>query len=129
MLLVDMIKHKSSLLKCSASLAAVTAKQYFLQVCSEHSLLPNGFILKFSQQTGLPEDSAVKSKQMIADVLREASLKLLEVTLDAENLKSDLLLKRIQETTSALDCDDRETLINLAVAKYKKILRNAERIY
>ena len=119
---MDMIKHKSSLLKSSASLATVTAKQYFLQVCSNHGFLPNGFILKFSQQTGLPEDLAVQSKHMVDSVLREASSKLLEVTREAENLKSDLLYRKILETICALDPDERNSLVNLAVAKYKKIL-------
>ena len=58
MVLVDIIKLKTCLLKSSVSLANVTAKIHFLQACAVKGLLPNGFLLKFSLQTGLPTDLA-----------------------------------------------------------------------
>ena len=121
MLLADIIKLKSSLLKSSASLANVTAKLFFLQICANKGLVPKGFGLKFSLQTGLPDEFAVDSCQMVDDILNEASHKLLDVTLNAEKLKSELLYKRILQIVDSLDFEDRINLSNLAIAKYKML--------
>ena len=129
MLLVDAIKQKSLFLKSIVSLAQVTAKQHFLKVCWNNKLLPKGFILRFSQQTGLPEDLAKGSRYWVDEVLKEAALKLLEVTLRAEDMKSDLLYEKIREMTSLLAPEDRGPLLNMALAKYKKILLLRTRIH
>ena len=94
MLLVDIIKHKSSLLKSSTSLANTTAKLFFLQTCSDNHILPNGFGLKFSQQTGLPPNLAVQSDSLVKNILLDASFRILNATLQAERLKADLLHKK-----------------------------------
>ena len=54
--MVDIINFQSILFKSSISLAVVIAKQHFLQVCLDYGVLPNGFLLKFSLQTGLPAE-------------------------------------------------------------------------
>ena len=57
MVMIDMIKIKSSILKSSASLANVTAKQYFLKVCSDNGIFPKGFTLKFSLLISVKKDA------------------------------------------------------------------------
>ena len=129
MLLADMIKFKSSLLKMAVSLAGSNAKCRFLQVCSDVGVLPNGFSLKFSQQTGLPEELAEDSERLVKETLKDASYKLLNVTLQAEKLKSDLLQNNILEKFTAMEEDERPLFLDLAVTKYRKILFLRSRIH
>jgi len=91
MVLVDIIKLKTCLLKSSAPLGNVTAKMHFLSVCSIKGLLPNGFHLKFSLQTGLPEDAAGDFNDLVNGILLDDSIKLLDSVLRAENAKSEHL--------------------------------------
>ena len=119
---MDMIKFKASLLKLTVSFAGSTAKCRFLQVCSNAGVLPNGFSLKFSQQTGLPVELAEDSDRLVKETLKDASHKLLNVTLQAEKLKSDLLKNNILEKFIALEEDERIQFMDLAVTKYRKIL-------
>ena len=122
MLTVDMIKMKSSILKTSASLATVTAKQYFLKVCSNKGVFPKGFTLKWSLQTGLPEESAEEFTGRVNDILFTAASNLLQATLQAEDFKSELLYQKIIGVFGSLDMVDKSSFINLAVAKFKRIL-------
>ena len=120
--MVDMIKIKSSILKSSASLATVTAKSHFLQVCMDNRVMPKGFMLKFSLQTGLPEESADKFCGIVKNILSDASFNLLNATLQAEGCKSEMLYKNVIDIFDSLDMAEKSPFINLAVAKFKKIL-------
>ena len=127
--MVDMIKIKSSILKSSASLANVTAKQYFLKVCSVKGVFPRGFTLKFSLQTGLPGESAEGFTGRVNDILFDASSNLLQTTIQAEDFKSELLYKKIIEISESLNLADKLAVLNLAVAKFKRILILRTRIH
>ena len=120
--MVDIINFQSILFKSSISLAVVIAKQHFLQVCLDHGVLPNGFLLKFSLQTGLPAEDVKNFGDMVTDALSTASFQLLNITLRAENLKAELLYKKIFGALNNLVLEDRSISANIAVAKFKKIL-------
>ena len=114
------------LYKSSVSLANVTAKQYFLKVCLDNGVFPNGFRLKFSLQTGLLDDAA---DGMVKKTLDDASFKLLAATIKAEDLKTDILKKRIMDLSRNLASEERNSCINLATAKFKKVLILRTRIH
>ena len=120
--MVDITKSKTILLKSSTSLAVVIAKQHFLKVCLEHGVFPNGFNLKFSLQTGLPVVEAQNFDDQVNEALQDASFKLMDLTLKAENFKADMLLERIIELLNYLDVEDRRTFTDMALGKFKKIL-------
>ena len=126
MLSVGISDLVSSLYKSSVSLANVTAKQHFLQVCLDNGVLPKGFKLKFTLQTGLLDDAA---DVMVKNILDDASLKLLAATIKAEDLKADTLRKRIMDLSKNLDPGERSSCINLATAKFKKVLILRTRIH
>ena len=89
-------------IKASVSLANVTAKQHFLMSCLDHNVVPNGFNLKFSLQTGLPQDSSDGFQVLVKDVLSTAALELLRVAIDAESAKSEILYRSISDALNQL---------------------------
>ena len=70
----DIIKQKCVLLKTSVSLANSTAKLRFLSTCLDLNVLPKGFHLKFSLQTGLPQDAGDECTNSVTEVLSGTSV-------------------------------------------------------
>ena len=102
----DDIKLQFSLVKTANSLANVSAKIAFLSICLLLGVIPSGILLKFSIQSGLPDDESKDVDDSIKDVLSKASIELLRITKRAEVSKSTLLYSKLQETLSKIDDKD-----------------------
>ena len=116
----DIIKLKASLLKTSVSLANSTAKFAFLSLCLSLGIIPFGFKLKFSLQSGLPSNTADGYDDRVKEILDRTSLDLLITAKEGEAMKISYLNQQILDTFSKLE--DKEFYANLAVSKFRKIL-------
>ena len=116
----DTTKWKASLLKTSVSLANSTAKIAFLTICISLGILPKGFKLKFSLQSGLPKEVSGDLEESIGQTLSKASLELLNTTKEADVLKASLLRSQLETVFGKLE--DKELYANLASSKFRKIL-------
>ena len=116
----DIIKLKAFLLKTSVSLANSTAKFAFLSICLSLGIIPFGFKLKFSLQSGLPTNAADGYNDRVKEILDGTSLNLLITAKEGEAMKISYLNQQLLETFNKLE--DKELFSNLAVAKFKKIL-------
>ena len=116
----DIIKKRSSLLKTSTSLANITAKIVFLTNCLSIGVLPKGFRLKFSLQSGLPQDVSEEFGKKIDVLLHGVSIDILRQAKEADWLKLNLLYSQLEENFRHLE--NKEHYAELAVAKFRKIL-------
>ena len=123
----DDIKLKFSLVKTAASLANIAAKISFLSICVVLGAIPTGILLKFSLQTGLPNDASKEVDASIRAVLSKASIDLLKITKDAEVTKSNLLNSKLLDIFAKID--DKQSASDLATAKFKRILILRTRIH
>ena len=114
------IRLKLSLFKTAVSLANITAKIGFLSVCLIIGVIPSGFSIKFSIQTGLPEEESKDVESSINQLLLKTSKSLLCLTKSAEESKETLLTQKIQDIFSQID--DKEDVLDQVTAKFKRIL-------
>ena len=114
-------KFKLSFFKFVVSLANITAKLGFIKTCIFLNIIPIGFCLKFSLQSGLPKEEEPEMDASIKSVLSKTSMELLNITKNAETLKTTNILEKIQDTFKQIVYDKKEVL-KQAIDKFRKIL-------
>ena len=114
-------KFKFFLMKLVISLANITAKMSFLSTCLLFNVIPSGFLLKFSIQSSLSRDDSKDIEGSIKTILTSTSLTLLKVTLEAETLKSSLLINKLQDAFAKI-MDEKQSVLDLLSSKFKRIL-------
>ena len=114
-------KFKFFLMKLVISLANITAKMSFLSTCLLFNVIPSGFLLKFSIQSSLSRDDSKDIEGSVKTILTSTSLTLLKVTLEAETLKSSLLINKLQDAFAKI-MDEKQPVLDLLSSKFKRIL-------
>ena len=116
----DIIKWRASLLKLSVSLANVTAKASFLGRCSMLGILPKGFKLKFSLQSGLPKDVSEEFDAQVERNLLKVSFENLRTAREADVRKISILYSQLKDVFGKFE--EQEQYVELSALKFRKIL-------
>ena len=104
----------------AVSLANVTAKLGFLSICILIGVIPTGFSLKFSLQTGLPEEDSNHVQESIKTTLSKTSRDLIKITKEAEISKEEMISKKLLKLFGQID--DKKNVLDELTAKFKRIL-------
>ena len=81
-------KSKFSFFRKTVQIANISAKLAFLRACLLFKIIPIGFFIKFSLQSGLSAEDDLQMESSVQSVLSKTSLELMSLTKDAETLKA-----------------------------------------
>ena len=119
MVLEDILKF--TIFRHSVQLANISAKLAFLSSCILLNIIPVGFLLKFSLQSGLSKEDDLQIESSVQSVLSNTSLELLKLTKEAEIIKVSSLSSKLQETFKNISVDKKD-VVDQATSKFRKII-------